>query len=1187
MTQPIVEITVDGRRISTAVGQNVLVVCIDHKINVPNLCYDKKLSVTGDCGLCLGSINGKAPVKLCEATVVEGMNIITDNDTIRKLRKNALEKLIVRHRGDCIAPCKKACPAGSDCQGYASLIAEGRFYEAWRLLLESYPLPASLGRVCPHPCEDACRRGLIDEPISLALLKRVAVDYNLKENKKYLLSCAAPTGKRVAIIGGGPAGLTAAWFLAQAGHKVLILEAKPEAGGMFRYGIPEFRLPKDVLGQEIAALLELGVEIRTNTTVGADVQLSDLLAEYDAVLIAIGAWKNVKLNIEGENADGVLGGIEFLTRFALDGFHSLGRRVAVIGGGNTAIDACRTAIRLPDVDEVHLIYRRSREEMPAFAQEVCEAEQEGVQFHFLFSPAEIEAVAGQIDLKLQKMRLCEPDETNRRRPVPIEGAFEYLRLDSVVSAVGQQAEIQGFELVERQRNGSILTDGGFSTSVSGVFACGDAANDGPGIAVEAIGQGKEAARAIDAFIKGIKYQPESTNYVKQNDLTAEDYPEVEREDRAHEACLSTEERRKSFREISEGVAREEAIREAKRCLECGCLDLYECRLLQYAKEYGVDLSNASDNARKQIDTRHPYIFYDANKCIFCGQCVRVCDEIMGYRSWVMEGTEDATELKTSTGGPLQSTYCIGCGQCVEHCPTGALTERNPRLKPLVVEPEIRESVCNFCGVGCSTMVYSYGDAPIKVTPRYGGSIEENLLCRHGRFGWHTVLSSRSLTEPMLKQNKDFTSVSWKEAYADSIDNLRKVQSRYGKDSVAVLIADRMTAEEIFLSRKFADALDTNSVYSANIYQGGMEEVFGLDGSTNSYRELADTDLIFILGADVPSYYAMLAVPVQQAVKKGAKLLLAAAEGWNGFNMLAHQRAVVEDDTRFLKEMIKALIDMGCKPENATGFEELSASLAAVNVSAEALDFAKSYQEASNAMIMLDRERVSAETARLLSALSVISGHIGKPKNGMIQMLQHNNTQCIALMGIQRKMAHLESDIDSGKIKGLVLAEQFIPNELAEKLEYVLLLDSMEGPAFSYSGAFLPMPGYGALEGTYISAEGRVQKLNRIFSAPAGKDGYEVLGELISQTTGEAVADLDQLRRKVAAQFPVFKEGLIDGKDFIRGEPVRYQRGYHFPDGKARLYPAQSQSPMFGDMVFADAPLVTWFGQLISEGMLKY
>jgi predicted molibdopterin-dependent oxidoreductase YjgC len=295
------------------------------------------------------------------------------------------------------------------------------------------------------------------------------------------------------------------------------------------------------------------------------------------------------------------------------------------------------------------------------------------------------------------------------------------------------------------------------------------------------------------------------------------------------------------------------------------------------------------------------------------------------------------------GGALQSTYCIGCGQCAEHCPTGALTERDPRMKPITVKPEIHDSVCSYCGVGCRTKIFSYGNAPIKVIPRAGGSLPENILCRHGRFGWHTAMGDSELTGPLVKKNGNLSPASFEEAYSESIKKLRQVQSQYGKDSVAVLIADRMTSEEIFLSRKLGEALETDSIYSANIYNGGLEDVFGLDGSTNSYRELSGTDLIFILGADVPSYYAMLAVPVQQAVKKGAKLLLAASEGWNGFNMLADKRAVVEDDTRFLKEMLKSLIELGCSPDNAAGFEELRNSLSAVSVSPEAMEFAKALQ----------------------------------------------------------------------------------------------------------------------------------------------------------------------------------------------------------------------------------------------------
>jgi predicted molibdopterin-dependent oxidoreductase YjgC len=254
---------------------------------------------------------------------------------------------------------------------------------------------------------------------------------------------------------------------------------------------------------------------------------------------------------------------------------------------------------------------------------------------------------------------------------------------------------------------------------------------------------------------------------------------------------------------------------------------------------------------------------------------------------------------------------------------------------------------------------------------------------------------------------------------------------------------------------------------------------------------------------------------------------------------------------------------------------------------EAKAFAKDYRDSKTAMIMIDRERASAETARLACELAVICGKIGRPNCGVIQMLQHNNTQTVSLMRIRSNMSRLTDDIKSGRIKGMVLAEQFIPDEeAAGMLEYAVLLDSARGPAFSLADVFLPMPGYGSFEGTYLSAEGRVQKVHQIFSIPAGRDGFKVLDGLIAAAGGEALGSLEGVQRSIAGRFPVYKPALLHGEAFLSGGPVRYREGYATPDKKAHLMPAAGKAPAFGEMCFADVPLCTWFGQLVGEGVLK-
>ncbi|MBC7336110.1 MAG: FAD-dependent oxidoreductase, partial [Clostridia bacterium] len=286
--------------------------------------------------------------------------------------------------------CKRACPAGIDIQGFIALIACGEYAEAIKLIKETMPLPAVCGRVCPRFCEEKCRRNLVDEPVAICDLKRFVADLDLAQNgQAYRPTVKPPTGKKVAVVGGGPAGLSAAWFLAREGHAVTIFEAAPALGGMLRYGIPAYRLPKDVLDREIGLITELCAEVRLNTALGRDFTVADLKAQgFDAIFVGLGAQASQSLRVPGEELAGVIGGVDFLRRVASGERVTVGRRVAVVGGGNTAMDAARTSLRL-GAEEVLVLYRRSRQEMPARAEEIVEAEEEGVIFHFLTNPVRL------------------------------------------------------------------------------------------------------------------------------------------------------------------------------------------------------------------------------------------------------------------------------------------------------------------------------------------------------------------------------------------------------------------------------------------------------------------------------------------------------------------------------------------------------------------------------------------------------------------------------------------------------------------------------------------------------------------------------------------------------------------------------------------------------------------------------
>ncbi|MEJ5348978.1 MAG: NAD(P)-binding protein [Desulfosoma sp.] len=481
-----------------------------------------------------------------------------------------------------MAPCKAACPAGISVQGYIALIAQGRYQEALDLIRKDNPLPAVCGRVCHHPCETVCNRGSVDEPVAIDFLKRFVADWEAKTGPGPLPPRKEPNGRRVAIIGAGPAGLTAAYYLALEGYSVTIFEAMPEPGGWLRYGIPEYRLPRHVLRAEIEYIQRLGVTIRTNTALGKDFQLEDLRREgYEAFFLAIGTQTDLKLNIPGENLREVYTGTSFLKLLNSGQRPPVGRKVAVIGGGNCAMDVARSCLRL-GVDEVHLFYRRSREEMPANPEEVEEALHEGVQMHFLAAPVAVHGDAeGHVKaIECIRMELGEPDESGRRRPIPVAGSEYQVQIDSVIAAVGLMTDPAVIEAMDPEsrplvsRWGTFVVDPvTYETNRPGVFAGGDVTS-GPATVVQAIAAGKEVAVSIDRYLRGVDLR--EGRWTPSRTAPCPEKP-VRKVPRFEMPRLDAKERIHSFQEVQLGFDEETARAEAQRCLQCGvCSECYRC-----------------------------------------------------------------------------------------------------------------------------------------------------------------------------------------------------------------------------------------------------------------------------------------------------------------------------------------------------------------------------------------------------------------------------------------------------------------------------------------------------------------------------------------------------------------------------------------------------------------------------------
>jgi formate dehydrogenase major subunit len=678
-----VTVKINDTAVSVPEGSTILEAATKAGFDIPTFCHSENLVPFTSCFMCAVKIEGGKGnlVPSCATKVRDGMAVTVESEEVDAARRMCLNLLLSDHCGDCLPPCEDACPASIDIRGFMTLVAEGRELEAEKLIREKAPIGGILGRICPRPCEDACRRTRVDEPMSICYMKRYISDYEYRElGKRDLPAPGKDTGKRVAIIGAGPAGMTAAYYLRLQGHAVTVFESRKKSGGMLRYGIPYYRLPDEVLMDQLGTVEKLGGEVRYNTHVGRDITAKELERDYDSLLVAIGAQGAASIRVPGEDLEGVYSGIDYLGKLAEDEEPEIGKQVLVIGGGNTAIDVARSALRKGA--DVTILYRRTRAEMPASDFEIDEAVHEGVKIEYLTAPVSIEKSGAGLSAQCLKMELGEADTSGRRRPVPVEGSEYRIEASSVIGAIGQKVSPEGVaDLgIELTRWGSILADEKtYMTSRPGIFTCGDC-QTGADIAVRAVGAGRKAAYSINQYLNKEEVTGEPVLFNSRmgelKDVSEDLFKDVAKQPKVEMPLIADEQRVTTFAEIETGFSVEAARKEAERCLKCGCDAADDCKLREYSTRYGADQAYFGGERRDyEVDSSHEKIKMQFNKCINCGNCVRACAEIKGFDVFAYVNRGFVTRMRAPFGKSLVDTSCDGCGECVKVCPTaGVMTK---------------------------------------------------------------------------------------------------------------------------------------------------------------------------------------------------------------------------------------------------------------------------------------------------------------------------------------------------------------------------------------------------------------------------------------------------------------------------------------------------------------------------------